>query len=271
MPVNGNGVAYPQSLVKPALKQLDVTKQAQFNLSGQTQSQTGAAVGAIITSIGGIVAVAFPVAGAIIAALGALTSLAFKLFGNNWHTSTQVRWLIKDYQWYVLGDVTATSNNHVNENLVYDAQAWFQAYLGVYCYDNVRPHALRGENYGGVSFGVNPTYTDRANKYLEISNCVYPLSQVIVAAEAADLMSLPSSNSPGAWRDFPTAAYWYDNLSAADIAALETNDTKNQLLEGYTIGDQNNMGSGFSGLWAKVVLAICAFFLLPKLFKSRKK
>lgn len=87
------------------------------------------------------------IAAAVAKAAPILIGFFNSVFGvNKWQHTTGVRWLIAYYQYYVLGDASATSSNRVNEQYITDAQTWFSVVLGVPIYDRYRLHALMGTN-----------------------------------------------------------------------------------------------------------------------------
>lgn len=115
---------------------------APIQASAAEHSSTGAGkievVGSALVTVGiGLEAIpgVGTVAGAIVAAVGGVVALAGKLFGSNWHSNNEVRWMIQFYQYYVLGQGNVTSDNKVNEAYLQDALNWFYAVLGVPVYD----------------------------------------------------------------------------------------------------------------------------------------
>lgn len=102
---------------------------------------------------------------AITSAVIQLGSFFAKVFGKKHQFSTGVRWLTAYYQYYVLGDASATSSNRVNEQLAPEAQAWFSVVLGVPIYDRYRLHALMGTNPADGA-PLNKTDEQKINDYL---------------------------------------------------------------------------------------------------------
>jgi hypothetical protein len=86
---------------------------------------------------------AIPVVGWVAAAGAELIGTFLKLFGSNYATSTNVRWLTQNYENYVLGQ-NVSSDNHVNEADVPSAQKWFSYVLGVPIFDRLDWYAIKG-------------------------------------------------------------------------------------------------------------------------------
>jgi hypothetical protein len=98
------------------------------------------------------------IASAIVSMLPGLVAFFKGIFGN-YQYSTDVRWLTQQYQYYVLGDGSATgthSSTGINEKFVPEAQTWFTAVLGVPIYDRQRLHALMGTRVSdGASLNIS--------------------------------------------------------------------------------------------------------------------
>lgn len=161
-----------------------------------------------------------PVAAAIVAAVGLLTTLVGSVFGNKWHTSTQVRWLLKHFQYSVLGQANVTSDNKVDETLLQDALNWFTAVLGVPIYDDDRLQVLAGNDYEGNY--LNNSYDERAAKYLEFWDAQregVTMARAVEAAKAADYLRIKYPEGPGAWNAAPISKYWVKETGQASGAA----------------------------------------------------
>jgi hypothetical protein len=193
--------------------------QASAAQSKTTGADKVAVAGTALTTVG-IALEAIPavgtVAGAIVAAVGVLTGLAGKIFGSKWHENNEVRWLIQEYQYYVLGQANVTSDNKVNEAYLQDAYNWYYAVLGVPIYDRNSVMILAGLN---ASDGrpQNYSYEERAARYLS-----YPpmkqlaagvtLDQAVSAAKSADGLKFWQDGSylkhadPGSWANLPVAS-----------------------------------------------------------------
>jgi hypothetical protein len=99
--------------------------------------------------------------------LPGLVSFFKGIFGD-YAYSTQVRWLTTSYQYYVLGDGSATgthSSTGVNEKYTQEAQTWFTAVLGVPIYDRLRLMALMGTE-PSQGRPLNNTDDQRVDAYL---------------------------------------------------------------------------------------------------------
>jgi hypothetical protein len=153
---------------------------------------------------------AVPVVGWIGAAAGTVVGAFLSFFGDSYTTSDNVRWLTAKYQYYVLGDASATSNHHVNEKYTGDAQGWFSTVLGVPIFDQFRYHALRGTS-PQTGQSLNLTRDQRAKNYLASAPDAVQLgvtyNQALAATYEADKFQengIPAGNvvAAGAWKGF---------------------------------------------------------------------
>ena len=247
------------------------------DISKATGSAKVALAGNAISSAGGVIAAAgsagiitAPVAavvGGIVALVGGLVTLAGKLFGNKWHQSSGVRWLLQKYQYFVLGDTSATSSNHVNEALLQDAYNWWTAVLGVPIYDKYRYHALAGEwPDSGKMIEPRQTYSQRAAAYMafpEAANVSF--DNAVLAAKLADQFdeSLPA----GGWQNFEIAPVFFSGLTCDDSKDGTTYlEEENEVLSSPGGLSLPSLGSLFSGvgkgLLFPVVMVIAGLYLL---------
>lgn len=204
--------------------ELSESKPVDARLAGDISKATGSAkvvlVGSGITAAGGIIAIVAPpvstVVGGIVAAVGALVGIAGKLFGNKWHQSSGVRWLLQKYQFYVMGDTAATSSNHVNEAMLQEALNWFTAVLGVPIYDKYRYHALAGEDAGsGKMIMPLQSYNQRAVAYMAFPEAKdVSFDNAVLAAHLAD--QFDESGIAGSWSEFKIAPHYFSSLQCSE-------------------------------------------------------
>lgn len=149
---------------------------------------------------------AIPVVGWIGAAGGEVVGFFLQIFGSKYNTSTGVRWLTQKYEYYVLGQTGATSDNHVNEADTSNAQKWFSTVLGVPIYDKYRYHALTGTD-PNTDANLNLTRTQRAQNYLNSApdavQAGVTLQDAIAATYPADQFN--EKAPAGAWKGFTAA------------------------------------------------------------------
>jgi len=152
--------------------------------------------GATIMSVAPVLAV-IPVVGWIAAGAGEVVGAALEIFGSKYNDSTNERWLIQLYQFYVLGQGSVTSDNKVNESYGTAGLAWFATVMGVPVVDNVTFDLLKGYVNNKPT---TQTYEERAKNYLantKVNTYNIPLAQAIQAAQIAD--TLPYNNKAGSW------------------------------------------------------------------------
>ena len=246
--------------------------------AGDLSKQTGAAktvlVGSTLASLGGTIAavgssgiVTAPVAivvGAIVAAVGGLVALCGKLFGNKWHYSSGVRWLLQKYEYYVMGYITSTSSNHVSEALLQDCYNWFTAVVGVPIYDKYRYHALCGEwPDSGAMIEPRLSYNERALNYLafpEVIESGITYEQAVVAAQLADQFN--ENGVAGSWAGFLIAPSHFENISWEQIANKELADFNNELLNPpTTVEVVTSKITEFFRRFGLIALAVVGFLL----------
>lgn len=154
---------------------------------------------------------AIPVIGWIGAAGGEVVGFFLQIFGSKYNTSTDVRWLTAKFEYYVLGQSGATSDNHVNEADTANAQKWFSTVLGVPIYDQLRYHALRGTS-PVTGRSLNISRTQRAQNYLNSApdavQAGVTLQDAIAATYPADQFGengIDGNYPPGSWKGFTAA------------------------------------------------------------------
>jgi hypothetical protein len=221
---------------------------------------TTAQTGAMISKIAPALAVV-PVVGWVAAAGGEVVGAFLQIFGNKYSTSDNVRWLTAKYQYYVLGDPSATSNHHVNEANTANAQKWFSYVLGVPIYDQYRYHALRGTS-PTTGQSLNITRDQRAQNYLntlspqEKSQVTY--AEALAATYPADQFSengIPAGNVvlPGAWKGF---------TAAPSLVQSQT---------GTTAAGTGMLSSLFSNKWLMIAIIGAAIVMVVTSKPKRKK
>lgn len=159
---------------------------------GITAQQVGLSIEKVAPALATI-----PVVGQI-AAIGAnFIGQIIAMFGSNYSTSTGVRWLTQLYQYYVLGQSGATSDNHVDESYTAAAQKWFSYVLGVPIYDRYRLSALKGIQ--GISDSdLNNSDAQRAANYLAYADTA-GVSQAAAMQAVQLAKGLQFNNIPGSW------------------------------------------------------------------------
>lgn len=164
---------------------------------------------------------AIPVVGWIGAAGGELIGAFLQIFGSRYNTSTDVRWLTAKFEYYVLGNAGATSDNHVNENDTANAQKWFSTVLGVPIYDQLRYHALRGTS-PQTGRSLNITREQRAMNYLASAPDAVKLgvnfNDAYAATYPADQFkenNIDGNVPPGSWKSFVAAPSLIETNPAA--------------------------------------------------------
>lgn len=175
-----------------------------------TAMGTTAQTGQMIMKVAPTLAVV-PVVGWIAGAGAEVVGAFLSIFGNSYSTSDNVRWLTQKYQYYVLGDASATSNHHVNEANTANAQKWFSYVLGVPIFDQYRYHALRGTSpVTGKS--LNITRQQRAQNYLNSApdavQAGVTIDQALAATYPADQFGengIDGNFPPGSWKNFTAA------------------------------------------------------------------
>jgi len=181
-------------------------------------------IGGVICALAPAVALVVPVGTVIAAAMvavGAVMTLIGKII-KQYATSTQQRWLTVAYQYWILGDSSATNDHSaVNEKYTNQAQAWFGVALGVPVYDKLRLQALRGtsDTTGKPIPGI--TLDQRVAKYRAFGTTenAVPQSAVVLACNIAATM--PETDPPGAWRTYAPANIILTKGIGVDLAAKQ--------------------------------------------------
>jgi hypothetical protein len=169
---------------------------------GATTQQVGAGLMKLAPALSAV-----PVAALAVEVVG----LALNFFGSSYTTSDNVRWLTAKYQYYVLGDGSATSNHHANEAYTQAAAKWFSYVVGVPVFDQLRYHALRGTS-PVTGRSLNLTRQQRGQNYLASAPDAvqqgYTLADAIAATYPADQFKengIDGTYPPGSWKLFPAA------------------------------------------------------------------
>lgn len=241
-----------------------VASQVQKTSTGSDKiTAAGSAIATVGIGLEAIPAVG-TVAGAVVIAVGALTSLAGKLFGSKWHDNNEIRWLIAFYQYYVLGQANANTDNKVNESYLQDCYNWFYAVLGVPLYDRNSLFLLCGRR-GGTGYMQNPTYSypQRAAGYLayppihqlaanvtldQAQAACYLADQLQFFTDATQTKSLP----PGSWANIPVAP------SLIQAAQAQQQNTTNSV-QNQNLTSSNLIGPGIPTVPTPVVAATGGF------------
>jgi hypothetical protein len=187
---------------------------------GATTAGTGQQIIAVSSKLGVI-----PVVGWIAEAAGSIIGGAVAILGSKWTESTDVRWLQQLYEYYVLGNKNATSDNKVSTSVaeVQQAQAWFSVVLGVPIGGRKEFNILQSGNgdTNSPSGPVNPT--QRANDYIAFKQLTGKIDPAIVekAVWIANMMD-PRTAAPGSWAG-ALAAPWTltkDSSGSYDVTAV---------------------------------------------------
>lgn len=197
------------------VRTLGLSKMKGMQCVGATTAQTGQ----LIMKVAPALAVV-PVVGWIAAAGGEVVGFFLSSFGSNYSQSTQVRWLVQLYQYYVLNQPGITSDNKVNESYTANAQNWFAIVLGVPIYDRLRFNTLKGvSSSNGQS--LNQSYSQRANLFLQypdVKQAGVTYDQALQAAMITDQLSL--SAPAGGWAQMTAAPSLIDTSAVEAQAGL---------------------------------------------------
>ena len=165
---------------------------------------TTSATGAIIMKVAPDLAV-IPVVGWIAAGAGEVIGAALEIFGNKSTLSSGQRWLIQDYQYYVLGE-QVRGLKHESDSYMAACNAWFSLVLGVPIASENDILALNGNNNNaGSAASWKPSkipYGQRADKYMGqgiASQYNVPYASALQAAQLID--NLPMNQVKGGWAD----------------------------------------------------------------------
>jgi hypothetical protein len=160
-PVLNTGLTIPQNVQAPAVL-LPLSQDAAIAGLGTT-AETGATILKITGTLSPILS-EIPVVGWIGIGLGTVVGAALSIFGNKWHENVLTRWLVVQYEYYVLG-INNNSETHIQEAHVNPAISWFTVVLGVPVWDIYDTDRLRG--ISGTD-GHDLGYTDqqKAQDYL---------------------------------------------------------------------------------------------------------
>lgn len=214
LPSSSPASEYP--VLSPNAPTLNFTDSAMMPSDYVAGIGTTSETGAVIQKVAPVLAV-IPVVGWAAAAVGEIVGLALNIFGNKWHSNPDVRWLVQEYQYYVLGDAGSTSDNKVNEANIEPAVKWFSLVHGVPINTRSTWGALRGNDES--KFG-DPKYTDSmrvANYYNtpEGKKSGADFNTVLEAVQIAKSLRLTGANYKG---NAP-AGSWKDRLAAPSVIA----------------------------------------------------
>jgi hypothetical protein len=129
------------------------------------------------------------------------------IFGGGSQYTEGVQWLTAYYQYYVLGDASATGRTKAKDQYTPEAQGWFATVLGVPIYDRFRLHALMGTNpVNGAS--LNKSDAQKAADYLALGNDTKDQSPAAVAqaVQIAKRFRWAPEGTPGSWKQWSIAA-----------------------------------------------------------------
>lgn len=173
---------------------------------GATTQQTGVALMTVAPALATI-----PVVGWIAAAGAELIGTFLKLFGSNYNTSTNVRWLTQNYENYVLGQ-NQRSDNTVNEADVPNAQKWFSYVLGVPIFDRLDWYAIKGWSPSSET-NLNNTDAQRVAAYKTSPRASgVPDASIMQAVQIAKTLNFTDAH--GSWAN-RTAAPTLVNATTA--------------------------------------------------------
>lgn len=180
-----------------------------------TTAQTGYVIEKVSAAVAAIPV--YPIS-TIVGAAGAVIGFFLATFGNKYTASTQVRWLTQLYEYYVMGNAGAHSDNTVNENDVKPSQIWFANVLGVPIYDRLRWNSIAGRT---GSPAVDNSYPSRIADYMKYPDVVQAGVTYEQAQEAAQIAdTLQYSAPPGGWKGATYAPSLIDNTITTNPAAL---------------------------------------------------
>lgn len=195
---------------------------------GLTTSQTGATIMKIAPSLAVI-----PVVGWVAAGAGEVVGAALEIFGNKSTLSSGQRWLIQDYQYYVLGQ-QVRGLTHESDSYQAACNAWFSLVLGVPIASENDILALNGNNNNASSpANWQPStipYGQRADKYMGqgiASQYNVPYASALQAAQLID--NLPMNQVKGGWANA---------LAAPTVAIVGTSQ---QLPYPYSLADESGV------------------------------
>lgn len=178
-------------------------------------------IGGTVCAVAGAVAFVIPV-GTVVAAViivaGVAVQLIADLFKNKYSYSTQVRWLIQNYQFRVLGQCGVTSDNKVNESYANEAWLWFSVCLGVPIWDNLRIHALRGTD-PHTDKTLNQTRSQKIQAYYNFGSIEKAAPQDAVGNAVDIATTFDDYDTCGGWKNFYPANIVLTNGLTMDQAA----------------------------------------------------
>jgi hypothetical protein len=216
---------------------------------GATTKETGQIIMKVAPALAAI-----PVIGWVAAPVAEIAGFFLTAFGSNFHTSTNVRWLTAKFQYYVLGQTYAVSDNHVNEQYTDQAQAWFTTVMGVPIFDQLRYHALRGTSPKDGS-NLNLSRTQRAQNYLNSAPDAVAarvtLDQAIQATYNAD--KFIENKIAGSWAGFTAAPQLIDKGTGSEPTTFV-----NQAGQVVDVNGNPVSGTGISGNKNILILAAAA-------------
>lgn len=158
-----------------------------------TVSDTGKKIAAISPTLAVV-----PVVGWIAAAAGTVVGGIIAAVGSKWNQSTDVRWLVQLYQYYVLNQASVTSDNLVNETYAQQAQAYFSIVTGVPIGGRNDLNILQSGD-GNTNKITGISTQQRAKNYLAYKQLTGIISQSQAESAATIASFLQFNNIPGSW------------------------------------------------------------------------
>lgn len=192
----------------------------------QTINTTGAVIdvaAGVVMAIAPVVAAVVPVGtivAAVLVAVVGVTELLAKMFQGKYSYSTQVRWLIQNYQFRVLGQCGVTSDNKVNESYANAAWLWFSVCLGIPIWDNLRIHALRGTD-PNTDKTLNQTRAQKIAAYYSFGSLEKQSSTVAVGNAVDIATTFDDYDTCGGWKNFYPANIVLTNGLSTDEASAQ--------------------------------------------------
>jgi hypothetical protein len=195
------------------------------SIGDTTDAGKVALVGKTIMAIAPIAATV-PGAGWFVAAgievLGTLIGVASGLF-DKWSASSNVRWLVADYEYFVLGHCGVHSDNTItSEQYAAAASAWFALITGIPIYDRYRWFAIKGRGVGtSVWNDVRGTKQDRMHAYYDWPETKgVPMEAVSRAIDIAE--GINYTDGCGGWKDVKPANVQLQPAATSSSASAST-------------------------------------------------
>lgn len=162
---------------------------------GATTAQTGQMIIKIAPLLATVPVVGW-VAGAAAEVIGGIISVV----GSKWNQSPDVRWLAQLFEFFALGNKTATSDNKISEADVPTAQAFFSIVLGVPIGGRKDFNILQSGD-GNTNTPTNQTAQQRAQNYLNWKGLPAGSVSLDQATQAANIAAglNPQKFSAGSW------------------------------------------------------------------------